>query len=147
MAELLNRICAVDARGFVQLLGDRLQGGDKDDHRVAEVLPDRQQDDRRHRPMRVAEKINRGNVKELEAAVEQAEFRMVEVLPHNSDCDDGRHNRREVDRAEQRLPSRRLRIHEPRHRQRNDHGQRTAHRGEVQRIAEGFPEKRIAEEL
>src|SRR2546421_19847 len=39
---------AVDPRRLVELLGDILEAGEKNDHVVAEVLPHGEKDDRRH---------------------------------------------------------------------------------------------------
>ena len=46
-----------------------LQAGDEDEHVVAEVLPHREQDDRRHRPVRIAEPVDRRDAERAEALV------------------------------------------------------------------------------
>ncbi len=97
---------AVDARRLVERLGNALEAGDEDERRVAEVLPDGEQDDRRHRPARVAQPVDRRRCRRsARAAVDEAEARVVEVAADDRHRDERRHVRREEDRAEEALGS------------------------------------------
>src|SRR4029077_12162475 len=88
---------------IVKILRNRLKAGDEDQHVVAEVLPNGHQDDGRHRPVRIPKPIDWRDAEVREAIVEHAVASVVQVAPHDRDGDERRHERREVDRAEEAL--------------------------------------------
>ncbi len=105
---------AIDARRFVQLFRNTLEARYENEHVVTKVLPDRHDDDRRHRPPRVAEPVDRAKTHVPEEVVEEAIPRMIEVAPDDGDGDEGRHERREVDGPKDAAEPDGARIHEQR---------------------------------
>ncbi len=147
VAQALQQRRAVDVRGFVEIARNALQRGEQDDHVVAEVLPDREQDDRRHRPVRIAEPVDRRDVEFRERVVDEAIARVEEIAPDHRDRDDRRHDRREQRGAEESLEARKLRIEQQRRAERQRDRQRHADQHEVQRVAERFPEQRRLQDV
>ena len=138
---------AVDVRGFVEIARNALQRGEQDDHVVAEVLPDREQDDRRHRPVRIAEPVDRGDAELGERVVDQAIARVEEIAPDHRDGDDRRYHRREQRSAEETLEARELRIEQQRRAERDRDRKRDAGQHEIERVAERFPEQRRLQDI
>ena len=126
--------------------GNVLQRRQQDDHVVAEVLPHGEDHDRRHRPARIAHPVDRVDPDRGERVVQEAVARVEDVAPHDRDRDQRRDHRREVHRAEHAAELRDLRIHEQRCAERRADRQRHAERDEVQRVAERFPEQRLAQQ-
>ncbi len=100
-AELLPQARAVEARRLVQVGGNALQRGQKDDHVVAEVLPHREQDDRRQRPMRIPQPVDRLNAEVSERVVEQSVACVQQVAPHDRHGYERRHHGYEKRRAKE----------------------------------------------
>ena len=73
VAEPLPGAGAVDRGSLVQRPRHGLQPGEEDDHAGAEVAPRRHQDQRRHRPVRVAEPVRAGDADPAQHGVDQAE--------------------------------------------------------------------------
>ena len=147
MPEAAPRPGPIECRGFVQFLGDALQPGQEHQHVVAKILPDREQDQGGHRPMRIAQPVHRTDADHAECRVEQAVLRVVDVPPHQ------RHRHKRGDpRGEERAPEERLEAHqlridqdggEERHRRR----ERAAHHHEIERVAQCDPELRTGGEV
>ena len=79
----------------------RLQPGEQDDHVVAEILPHREQDDRRHRRVGIAEPVDRIEADRAEAVVDHAVAGVEQIAPDDRDGDERRHDRREQRGAEE----------------------------------------------
>ena len=101
MPETSQRAGAVDVRCLVQLLGNALEAGDEDEHVVTEVLPDRHEDDRRHRPVGIAKPIDRSDADVAEQVIEEPVAWVVEIAPDDGDGDERRDKGREIDGAEE----------------------------------------------
>ena len=99
VAELLPARRAVDACRFVQVFGNALQRREQDDHVVTEVLPDGDDDDRRHGPVRIAQPVDRTDADKPQRVIQKPVARVEDVAPDDGDGDQRRDDGREVDRA------------------------------------------------
>ena len=98
------------SRRLVQLLGDRLQPGEVDDHREPDAGPHGHQHHGRHRQVLVGQPqqrlVDQLGLEQVE--VEQPEVAVVEPLPDDRDDDERRDERQEVERPQQRPAAQRL---------------------------------------
>ena len=83
--EALCRGGAVHLRRLVAIGRQRVQPAQKDHHRVAEILPDAQQQNGAHRVARIKEPVDL----RAQNLVEQAKLRIIHEFPYESD----RHHR------------------------------------------------------
>ena len=145
--ELTPPAGALQAGGLVEGLGDALEPGRQDDHVDAEVLPDRQQDDRRHRPAGIPQPVDGSDPDPAEGMVQQPEAGVVEVAPDGGDRHQGGHRRREEGGAEDAGETGELRADHQRRRQRDQDGQRPPHQHEVEGVAHRLPEQVVAQQV
>ena len=137
----------IDARRFIELGRDILQAGDEDDHVEAEVLPHRHENDRWHRPVRVAQPVNRLDPEQAQTVVQQPIARVVEVAPHHRHRHQRRDHRQEERGAKEAGEAGQAGVHQQRRAERNRHRQRPTHDHEIKSVAERGPEQRALQQL
>src|SRR6476646_10536392 len=115
------------------LFRDALQPRKEDDHVVAEVLPHREKDDRRHGPTGIAQPVDRPQSQSFQTVVEKTAARVQQVTPYDSDGDEGGDDRREEGNAEEGLEPRKLRVQQQRRTEGSSDRQRHADAYEVKR--------------
>ncbi|KAG1269480.1 hypothetical protein G6F65_013641 [Rhizopus arrhizus] len=145
--ELLPARGAVDARGLVKVMRDRLQAGQEDHHVVAEVLPHREQHDGRHRPVGIAQPVDRADAQMAQSVVHQPVAGMEQVAPDHCHRHQGGHHRGEQRGAEQRLEARCRCIEQHRRAQRHADRQRHADQHEVGGVPQRLPEHRCLQQI
>jgi hypothetical protein len=145
-AQLLRGRGAVDARGLIQIAGDRLQRREKDHHVVAEVLPHREQGNGRHGPVRIAEPVDARQADQAERVVDHAVAGVQQAHPDHGHGDQRGHDRREQRRAKHLGPARQARMQEQRGAERGSDRGRHAGDDEERRVGERAPEQRRVEQ-